>query len=142
MKPGHFRTKNKIKLLNMYKAKPDKKKMREVAKKPARIQPDRRWFGNTRVITQKKMETFREELSKSVNDPFSVVIKASKLPMALLTDPEKDAKMNLLSIEPYQNTFGNKAQRKKPKLANYDLEALVENAEKQDKKYADKVDRD
>ena len=28
-----------------------------------RIQPDRRWFGNTRVIGQKQLDQFREEMS-------------------------------------------------------------------------------
>ena len=32
----------------------------------SRIQPDRRWFGNTRVIGQKQLETFREEMSSKV----------------------------------------------------------------------------
>ena len=31
-----------------------------------RIQPDRRWFGNTRVIGQKQLEQFREEMSAKV----------------------------------------------------------------------------
>ena len=29
----------------------------------SRIQPDRRWFGNTRVVGQKQLEQFREEMS-------------------------------------------------------------------------------
>lgn len=32
-----------------------------------RIQPDRRWFGNTRVIGQKQLEQFREEMSAKVS---------------------------------------------------------------------------
>lgn len=31
-----------------------------------RIQPDRRWFGNTRVIGQKQLEAFREEMGAKV----------------------------------------------------------------------------
>ena len=31
-----------------------------------RIQPDRRWFGNTRVIGQKQLEQFRDEMSAKV----------------------------------------------------------------------------
>lgn len=132
-KPGHYRTKSTINRINMYKSKPGQKELEERKKtptEPCRIAPDRRWFGNTRVVTQKKMQTFREELSKSVDDPFSVVIKASKLPMSLLKDPEKEARMNLLKIEPYENTFGKKAQRKRPNLKNYDMNALAEGAEK------------
>lgn len=29
----------------------------------ARIQPDRRWFGNTRVIGQKELDAFREQMT-------------------------------------------------------------------------------
>merc|ERR1719450_999867 len=47
--------------------------------KPMRIQPDRRWFGNTRVIAQNKMQAFRETLAKKVQDPYSIVLKSSKL---------------------------------------------------------------
>ncbi len=32
----------------------------------SRIQPDRRWFGNTRVIGQKQLESFREQMSTKV----------------------------------------------------------------------------
>ena len=32
-----------------------------------RIQPDRRWFGNTRVIGQKQLDQFREEMSAKVS---------------------------------------------------------------------------
>ena len=31
-----------------------------------RIQPDRRWFGNTRVVGQKQLEQFREQMSSKV----------------------------------------------------------------------------
>ena len=33
-----------------------------------RIQPDRRWFGNTRVIGQKQLDQFREEMSAKVSN--------------------------------------------------------------------------
>ncbi len=38
---------------------------------PARIAPNRKWFGNTRTITPEKLDTFREEMAKTVNDPYS-----------------------------------------------------------------------
>jgi nuclear GTP-binding protein len=53
----------------------------------ARVQPDRRWFGNTRVIGQAELDRFREEMTKQVNDPYQVVLRQSKLPMSLLTTP-------------------------------------------------------
>ena len=54
-----------------------------------RIQPDRRWFGNTRVIGQKQLEAFREEMGAKVADPYAVLIREKKLPLSLLEDPEK-----------------------------------------------------
>ena len=37
-----------------------------------RIQPDRRWFGNTRVIGQKQLDQFREEMSSKVGNNLPV----------------------------------------------------------------------
>lgn len=53
---------------------------------PGRVQPDRRWFGNTRTISQNALEHFRTSLKEKVADPYSVVLKRNKLPMSLLTD--------------------------------------------------------
>lgn len=54
-----------------------------------RIQPDRRWFGNTRVIGQKQLDQFRTEMSVKVNDAYTVLLREKKLPLQLLEDPEK-----------------------------------------------------
>ena len=54
-----------------------------------RIQPDRRWFGNTRVIGQKQLDQFREEMSTKVNDAYTVLLREKKLPLQLLEDPDK-----------------------------------------------------
>ena len=51
-----------------------------------RIAPDRRWFGNTRVVGQTELDKFREEMTSKVADPYSVVLKRKKLPMGLLQD--------------------------------------------------------
>lgn len=49
-KQDHYRSKATIKLLNMYNEKPDKAAMYKQAKKPARVAPNRKWFGNVRTI--------------------------------------------------------------------------------------------
>ena len=72
--------------------------------KPGRVQPDRRWFGtshktacmlernlcellgNTRVISQTALDHFRTSLAAKQNDPYSVLLRRNKLPMALLDD--------------------------------------------------------
>ncbi|CAE8603899.1 unnamed protein product, partial [Polarella glacialis] len=115
--------------LQMYTAKaPNREKMREQKLAPMRIQPDRRWFGNTRVIAQEKMQAFRETIAKGVADPFSVVLKSSKLPMSLLRDTEgKSSRMDLLQVSPFNEVFGKKRQQKRVKLSGLnDLEGLVE----------------
>ncbi len=95
----------------------------------ARVQPDRRWFGNTRVISQGELENFRTEMGKRVDDPYQVLLRRSKLPLSLLQDTGKGAKMSLLQTESFSDTFGGKAQRKRPKLAVNDLEELARIAE-------------
>lgn len=137
----HFRTEGAIKRLKMYKSKPNVQKMREQASAPMRIQPDRRWFGNTRVIAQDKMQQFRETLSKKVEDPFSVVLRSSKLPMSLLRETEdKSSHMDLLSVEPFKEVFGKKRRQKRVKLANYDMEGLLESVDKKADDYDEKKD--
>ncbi len=63
-----------------------------------RIQPDRRWFGNTRVIGQKQLEQFRTEMASKVNDAYTVLLKEKKLPLQLLEDPEKKLKGKQVSL--------------------------------------------
>ena len=53
--------------------------------KHARVQPDRRWFGNTRVVGQKELSNFREEIAAKAHDPYTVLLKRKQLPMGLLT---------------------------------------------------------
>lgn len=42
--------------------------------------------GNTRVISQKALDHFRTSLSGKKDDPYSVLLRRNKLPMALLDD--------------------------------------------------------
>lgn len=153
----------------------------------SRIQPDRRWFGNTRVVGQKQLEQFRQEMSAKVycglpvcpalpqlccclrvaadvlplgcvmccghnlseallptaellqpscsstptsrqpamlqaDDAYTVLLRERKLPLSLLEDPEakkgaKAVRSNLLQVQPFQDTFGAKHRRKRPRLA-------------------------
>ncbi|GAA5987009.1 hypothetical protein JCM10908_000990 [Rhodotorula pacifica] len=93
---------------------------------PGRIQPDRRWFGNTRTITQTALDHFRETLKDKIADPYAVVLKQNKLPMSLLSDAVRGGgKQDLVSAEPFSDTFGTKAQRKRPKLDIGSIEELA-----------------
>ncbi|EMD32582.1 hypothetical protein CERSUDRAFT_118621 [Gelatoporia subvermispora B] len=87
--------------------------------KPGRVQPDRRWFGNTRVISQTSLDHFRTSLANRQHDPYSVLLRRNKLPMALLDDaanPHTRKRSHIVESEPFHDTFGPKAQRKKPRL--------------------------
>ena len=42
--------------------------------------------GNTRVISQTALDRFRESLTTRKDDPYSVLLRRNKLPMALLDD--------------------------------------------------------
>ncbi|KAG6857315.1 hypothetical protein H0H87_006508 [Tephrocybe sp. NHM501043] len=87
--------------------------------KPGRVQPDRRWFGNTRVISQTALDHFRTSLSERKNDPYSVLLRRNKLPMALLDDaqnPHTLKRPHIVETEPFSETFGPKAQRKRPRI--------------------------
>ncbi|KAI8981317.1 NGP1NT-domain-containing protein [Trametes punicea] len=119
---------NRLKMLNSGKAVHDSKgkviqaaafQKGEDETKPGRVQPDRRWFGNTRVISQTALEHFRTSLAAKKNDPYSVLLRRNKLPMALLDDaanPNLRKRAHIIETEPFKDTFGPKAQRKKPRL--------------------------
>ncbi|BAM40419.1 Ngp [Theileria orientalis strain Shintoku] len=126
LKEGQYRSKETIRRLNMYKEKPNFAKMKIQPTEPARINPDRRWFGNTRVLTQEQMENFRNELGNVKNDPRTHIIKRSKLPMSLLTDSNiKVDNSKILTLESMEETFGKKSRRKRPKLSVSTIEELV-----------------
>ncbi|CAO1628446.1 unnamed protein product [Sympodiomycopsis kandeliae] len=84
--------------------------------KPGRVQPDRRWFGNTRVISQDALDHFRTSLASKVDDPYSVLLRRNKLPMSLIQDIKPGKPAPLTTVEPFQQTFGPGAQRKRPRL--------------------------
>jgi len=90
-KGSQFRTRATINRLNMYKAKPNLKKMRELPKDPnaGKIQPDRRWFGNVRTVDQKELEKYRrnlEEQEQKRGSGVSVLVKNKKLPLSLVKE--------------------------------------------------------
>ncbi|RUS28079.1 nucleolar GTP-binding protein 2 [Jimgerdemannia flammicorona] len=109
-------------------------------KPKARIAPNRKWFGNTRVIGQKALEDFRESLGNKVHDPYQVLLRQNKLPMSLLQDPTKISKMHVLETETFSSTFGVKSQRKKPKLTVGTLDEMVTNVDEKLDSYVEDKD--
>ncbi|KAI9834617.1 MAG: GTPase required for pre-60S ribosomal subunit nuclear export and maturation [Phylliscum demangeonii] len=136
----------KLKTLHMYK---EGKAQRNAAGKitkaasyqsrevhTARIEPNRKWFGNTRVIAQDALTAFREAMAERASDPYQVLLKTNKLPLSLIRDgtgkngvKEHPAKI-AVEAAPFQATFGPKAQRKRVKLAVGSLADLAGETEK------------
>jgi len=150
-KNGH-RSAEKINRLNMYKSRAIRSKKgiviggdfmmgdragdREITAETGRIAPDRRWFGNTRVVDPKQLDTFRQEMTEKVADPYSVVLKRKKLPMGLLreaADREAPPSQALLEQEPFSQAFGSKSTRKRVKLDQLMLARNDEDPNKSDK---------
>ena len=65
----------------------------------ARIEPNRKWFGNTRVISQGALDSFRQAVAERASDPYQVLLKTNKLPMSLIRDQE-NTKMASSSTKP------------------------------------------
>ena len=113
-----------------------------------RIVPDRRWFGNTRVVGQAALEAFRTDMAAKRNDAYNVVLKQKTLPLALLEDSGAKGRRqgaggpggvdtgslahgprsHVLTAQPFASTFGLKAQRKRPAIKVDTLDELLSSA--------------
>jgi len=128
-----------VRRLKMYKQRPIRDKKGKIIKQElqskelpsTRIVPDRRWFGNTRVIGQKQLAEFRDEMAEKTADGYQVILKQKKLPLSLLADPEKgrSRRVKLLNQTPFSSVFGAKKTRKKPNLQMDDIVAMAQTAE-------------
>ncbi|XP_074782307.1 nucleolar GTP-binding protein 2 isoform X2 [Athene noctua] len=152
---NNMRDRATIRRLNMYRQKERRNKHGKVIKPlqyqstvapgtVARVEPNIKWFGNTRVIKQSSLQKFQEEMETVMKDPYRVVMKQRKLPMSLFYDRIKPhtSRVHILDTETFETTFGPKAQRKRPNLSASDVQALVENAEASSESYDQGKDRD
>lgn len=106
----------------------------------ARVEPHRKWFTNTRVISQEALSSFREAMESKSKDPYQVLLKSNKLPMSLLEKngiKEHAAKIHI-GTEPFSDTFGPKAQRKRPKLEVGTMADLAGKLEITEQQYKEK----
>ncbi|KAI0976905.1 nucleolar GTP-binding protein 2 [Xylaria arbuscula] len=114
----------------------------------ARIEPNRRWFQNTRVISQDSLTQFREAMAEKASDPYSVLLKSNKLPMTLIRDGSSDipglkqhqAKM-AIETSSFADTFGPKQKRKRVKLGVSSLEDLAEGTEQSMDTYKERLEQ-
>ncbi|NXK35888.1 NOG2 protein, partial [Piprites chloris] len=152
---NNMRDRATIRRLNMYRQKERRNKHGKVIKPlqfqstvapgtVARVEPNIKWFGNTRVIKQSSLQKFQEEMETVMKDPYRVVMKQRKLPMSLFYDRIKPhtSRVHILDTETFETTFGPKSQRKRPTLSASDVQALVENAEASSESYDQDKDRD
>lgn len=148
-----YRDAKKVKHLNMYKqgravrnAQGDivQDAFLQSTKIPtARVDPNRRWFGNTRVISQDALTHFRDALGDKKDDSYQVLLKRNKLPMSLLDEKDTtDVPTNrILETESYNHAFGPKQQRKKPRvIKSSSLEELIQITEGESKEYDEKIE--
>lgn len=104
----------------------------------ARIEPNRKWFTNTRVISQEALTSFREAMEEKRRDPYQVLLKSNKLPMSLLDTKEKKTSVRS-EAEPFSIAFGkNKGTRKKPKVKQESITDLAGVMEDREKVYLEK----
>ncbi|KAF3938810.1 hypothetical protein ABW19_dt0204107 [Dactylella cylindrospora] len=149
-----YRDAKKVKRLSMYKEGKAQRDSRGNITKAAsfqsrdipsaRIEPNRKWFANSRTIAQDALTAFRDAVKETTQDSHTVLMRRNKLPMSLINDPEekssnKEANKIKVETEPFAQTFGPKAQRKRPKLAVESLAALMEETEKNRTVYDDKI---
>ncbi|WLF81937.1 GTPase required for pre-60S ribosomal subunit nuclear export and maturation [Lodderomyces elongisporus] len=149
-----YRDAKKIKHLNMYKqgravrnAKGDIIKAADLQSTDApvaRVDPNRRWFGNTRVIAQDALTHFREAMGDKKDNSYQVLLKRNKLPMSLLNekDTTESPTAKIVETESFASTFGPKQQRKKPRVAAASLEELMSAAETDSTTYNEKQELD
>lgn len=159
-KYGHGRDRATVNRLQMYKTKAYKRdrsgkiipgagdltsNIPEVG--AGRTAPNRKWFGNTRVVEQKDLTRFRDAMAKAQADPYSVLLKQRRLPVGLVanTDTEKralaGAQVGLLANEPFEETFSKNRRQKRPKVGASCLEDLVSRAQERGTEYDQEVER-
>lgn len=108
----------------------------------ARIAPNQKWFGNVRTVTQTALQKFQDELGAAVRNPYQVVMKQTKLPVSLLQEKAKHARVHVLETETFGSTFGPRAIRKRPRFDVSDLETLRLKSEERQEMFEEKERRE
>ncbi|KAG6291453.1 GTPase required for pre-60S ribosomal subunit nuclear export and maturation [Claviceps purpurea] len=152
-----YRNAKKVKTLNMYKeGKAQRNADGQITKAAsyqsrdipdARIEPNRKWFTNTRVVSQDTLKAFRDAMAEKASDPYQVLLKSNKLPMSLIRDgqdtngiKQHKAKMTVETF-PYSDVFGPRAQRKRVKLDVGSLADLADDTERSMDSYQDRLEQ-
>lgn len=108
----------------------------------ARVEPNQKWFGNSRVLSQNALQKFQDELKNSIKNPYEVIMKPTKLPVTLLNETKKNTRVHLLDTESFKSVFGPKKTRKRPNISVRGLEEFKETIEKKSDSYTNEKDTD
>ncbi|KAK9511428.1 hypothetical protein O3M35_000088 [Rhynocoris fuscipes] len=148
-KPRTKSTINRLKMYKHFKAKRDRTG-KVIIPAPfqswvssgtmARVEPNRKWFDNTRVVSQNALQKFQDEIGKSLKNPYDVIMKPSRLPVTLLNESSKQKRVHILDTEPFETTFGNKKLRKRPSLNAADENQLAEVIQETENSYSEEKD--
>lgn len=86
-------------------------------------------------------------MAAKASDPYQVLLKTNKLPMSLLKDPvvpggikQHAAKIHV-EAQPFSQTFGPKAQRKRPKISVSDITGLVGKSKTMEQEYEENLEK-
>lgn len=154
-----YRTAKKVKQLNIMKGegKPQRNAEGTITQAAsfqsrdlpsARIEPNRKWFSNSRVISQESLGAFRDAIAQKEKDPYSVLLKSNKLPLSLIRDGQDDrvnglkqhqAKMTI-ETSPFTEVFGPKSSRKRVKLSVSNIDELADDSVKSLENYHEKLE--
>lgn len=106
----------------------------------ARVEPNQKWFGNSRVISQNALQKFQTELGSAMKNPYKIIMKPTTLPITLLNEKAKNSRVHLLDTESFESVFGPKKSRKRPNMAVKGMEELSQLAEKNAEEYNNEND--
>lgn len=114
----------------------------------ARVEPNRKWFSNSRVISQESLSAFRDAIAQKEKDPYTVLLKSNKLPLSLIRDGQDNrvnglkqhqAKMTV-ETSPFSEVFGPKSSRKRVKLSVSNIDELANDTVKSLETYHEKLE--
>ncbi|KAL1872998.1 GTPase required for pre-60S ribosomal subunit nuclear export and maturation [Diaporthe australafricana] len=153
-----YRDAKKVKQLNIFKeGKAQRNAEGEITKAAsyqsrdvpnARVEPNRKWFSNSRVISQESLSAFRDAIAQKEKDPYTVLLKSNKLPLSLIRDgqdnrvnglKEHQAKMTV-ETSPFAEVFGPKSSRKRVKLSVSNIDELAGDSVKSLETYNEKLE--
>jgi nuclear GTP-binding protein len=115
--------------------------MKKVPTKPARIEPNRKWFGNVRVIDQKSLSNLRKEIENQSHDTYSLLLKKRNIPASLITPMSQETKVKTL-MDTFSDTFGKNSKRTKPNLNVFSINEYANQAQDKLQNYNQEKDID